>query len=137
MFRIGSLDELAVHLRQHQTLSLAHIEDVTLSGTLPSDVTGASFLRCRFAEGAVMPSEAGETLFVDCRMVGMKFQNAHLFGARFVGCDLSHARFVGCDMAATEFVDCTMDGMVTEQCDLDASSLPDHRETDEAFTAVA
>jgi uncharacterized protein YjbI with pentapeptide repeats len=135
MITIRSLNELSSHLARHRDLSFTEIEEVNLNDTLPPLLNNTTFIRCRFAEGTVMPEEVCDSVFVECRMVGLAFTGVNLFRTRFIRCDLSLSCFQQCDMAASCFIDCATHAIRLVGCDLDATQLPGLESPDESNAA--
>lgn len=122
MFHIRSNAQLQAHLAHKGDLSVTTLENLDV-GALP-DLTGAHLQNCRFAEGAEMPADVSEALFVDCTLRGVRFNAASLYRARFIRCDLSGSEFKACDLSAASFIDCKWDGVSLQDCELDAAQLP-------------
>jgi uncharacterized protein YjbI with pentapeptide repeats len=124
MFHIRTHRQLQAHLARKGDLSVTTLDNLDLDVSAVPSLASASLHGCRFAEGSEMPADLGETLFVDCVMRRLRFQQASLYGARFVRCDLFGSTFEGCDLSAASFIECNWDGVMLQDCDIDAAQLP-------------
>ena len=124
MFNIRTHEQLQTHLARTGDLSVTTLEDLDLDVSAVPSLAEAHLSGCRFAEDSEMPADMSETLFVDCTLRRLRFNQASLYRARFVRCDLSGSEFRGCDLSAASFVDCRWDGVTLHDCDVDATQLP-------------
>ncbi len=137
MIRINSLEELSHHMNCHCDLSFTRVENLTFSGTAPPSMADGTFVGCEFSPGTAMPENLSGALFVDCRLVGLRFDRANLFGVQFVRCDLSHTTFHECDLSAAQFIDCAVGMTRLTHCDLDAACLPEGHGEDKLSVKAA
>jgi uncharacterized protein YjbI with pentapeptide repeats len=124
MFHIRTNDQLQTHLARKGDLSVTTLENLDLDVSAVPSLAEASLRGCRFTQGAEMPADLSESLFIDCTMPKLRFRSASLYGARFVRCDLSGSQFQDCDLSAASFVDCRWDGVTLQDCEIDATVLP-------------
>ena len=123
MFLITSIGSLHLHIDEQADLSYAKIEGIDLpTGPLPA-MNEATFVRCVFDPTTIFPENMADVVFVDCRMQGLRLENASLFGAQFIHCDLGGSVFADCDLSAAQFVDCKLDHTVFKGCDLDTATF--------------
>ena len=125
-------------------LEIAEYENCTFTSCdfTGSDLSGIRFVECDFQNCNMSLVKCDKTAlrnvrFVDCKMLGWRFDLCHEFGLsfRFEGCQLNHSSFYQLDIRNTKFIrtqlrevdftNCNLSGALFDECDLSNATF-DH-----------
>lgn len=93
-----------------------------------SDVSDISFIDCEFhtcnlSVANLAMSVLRDIKFVDCKMLGIHFENCNQFGlaVKFENCNLAHSSFYQTKLKKTPFKNCNLGEVDFTECDISNS----------------
>ena len=93
-----------------------------------SDVTGITFIDCEFqtcnlSVANLATSVLRDVKFVNCKMLGIHFENCNQFGlsVNFENCNLAHSSFYQTKLKKTLFKNCNLQEVDLTECDVSYS----------------